>query len=99
VAAQGSALAARVAFDLVAVGVEGHDMAGVELDHALLCPFDGGIAVIGPVDGLLEGVGFDLGGVVDVGVDAGENGELGHGSLQLEDCAGTTGVSLPTADW
>jgi hypothetical protein len=41
------------------------------------------IAVIGQVDGLLEGVGFNLGGVVDVGVDAGEDGDLRLGTLPL----------------
>lgn len=74
-----SALAARVGFDLVAVGVQGHDMAGVELGHAPLLPFDGRVAVIGEIDGLLEVVGFDFSCVVDVGVDAGEDGELWYG--------------------
>ena len=48
-----SPLAARVALDLVAVGVEGHDMAGVELDHALLSLFNGRVAVTGQVNSLL----------------------------------------------
>lgn len=57
-------------------------MAGVELDHTLLCPLNAGVTVIGEVDRLLEGVCLDLGGVVDVRVDAAENGEGGHSVIQ-----------------
>ena len=71
----GSALAAGVAVDVLAVGVDGRHADGVELDHVLLLPRHIDQPLIDQVDRLLGRAGRDGAGVVDPGVDAGEDGE------------------------
>ena len=73
--AGGSALAARGGFDLLAIGVERDDPAGVEFDYARLFPLHRRITVVGEINRLFRRVGFHLRDIINVGINAAENGE------------------------